>query len=317
MRAATFEYQATDGVKLHVYRWLPDDAPRAVLQVSHGLAEHAARYEALARFFTAEGYAVYANDHRGHGQNVKDPAELGFFKERDGWDTVVMDLRGLTQHVKHEHPGLPVFLLGHSMGSLLLQSYLFRFSHELDGALLSGTSGKVGLLATLGVGAVFVEKKRLGLRGRSKLLHDMTFGNYNKAFEPARTEMDWLSRDPAIVDAYVADPLCGFIATTSLWGDLLYGTQQNENPKNQARIRKDLPMFVFSGERCPVGQNLKSVRQLIGAYQRAGLTHVEHRFYEGARHEILNETNRQEVYGDVLRWLERTRAGIAEKKSAA
>src|SRR5690606_26460600 len=185
------------------------------------------------------------------------------------------------------------------------------------GALLSGTSGKVGLLATLGKGAVFIEQQRLGKKGRSKLLHQMTFGSYNRAFEPVRTEMDWLSRDPKVVDAYLADPRCGFIATTSRWGDLLYGTQQNEDPRNQARVRRDLPVYVFSGELDPVGQKLKSVRQLIGAYQRAGLIHVEHRFYEGARHEVLNETNKEEVYGDVLRWLERTREALLEKKSAA
>lgn len=317
MRSSTFRHQARDGAALHVYRWLPDDEPHTVLQISHGLAEHAARYEDVARFFTSAGYAVYANDHRGHGQSVSDEADLGFFKERDGWETAVEDLRELTHHVKTQHPGAPVFLLGHSMGSLLLQTYLYRFPHDLDGALLSGTSGKVGLLATLGKGAVFVEQKRLGKKGRSKLLHQMTFGSYNKAFEPTRTEMDWLSRDTRVVDAYLDDPRCGFIATTSLWGDLLYGTQQNEDPRNQARVRRDLPVYVFSGELDPVGQKLKSVRQLIGAYQRAGLTHVEHRFYEGARHEVLNETNKQEVYDDVLRWLERTRATLGEKKSAA
>lgn len=317
MRSSTFRHKARDGAELHVYRWLPDDEPHAVLQIAHGLAEHAGRYEDVARFFTSAGYAVYASDHRGHGQSVKDEADLGFFKERDGWETVVEDLRELTRHIKKEHPGLPVFLLGHSMGSLLLQTYLYRFPNELDGALMSGTSGKVGFLATLGKAAVFFEQRRLGKKGRSKLLHQMTFGSYNRAFEPARTEMDWLSRDPKVVDAYLADRRCGFIGTTSLWGDLLYGTQQNEDPRNQARVRRDLPLYVFSGEKDPVGQDLKSVRQLIGAYQRAGLTHVEHRFYDGARHELLNETNKQEVYEDVLRWLERTRAMLSEKKSAA
>lgn len=317
MRSSTFRHQARDGAELHVYRWLPDDEPHSVLQISHGLAEHAARYEDVARFFTDAGYAVYANDHRGHGQSAKDESELGFFKAHGGWEAAASDLRELTHHARGEHPGAPVFLLGHSMGSLLLQTYLFRYPNDLDGALLSGTSGKVGLLATLGKGAVFIEQQRLGKKGRSKLLHQMTFGSYNRAFEPVRTEMDWLSRDPKVVDAYLADPRCGFIATTSLWGDLLYGTQQNEDPRNQARVRRDLPVYVFSGELDPVGQKLKSVRQLIGAYQRAGLIHVEHRFYEGARHEVLNETNKEEVYGDVLRWLERTREALLEKKSAA
>lgn len=317
MRSSSFSYRAEDGAEIHVFRWLPDGEPRAVLQVAHGLAEHAARYEPFARFLTDAGYAVYANDHRGHGQTAKSEEDLGFFKAQGGWDAVVSDLHGITTHLKKEHPGLPLFLLGHSMGSMLVQTYLFRFPTAVDGALLSATSGRVGLLATVGKGAVFVEQMRLGLKGRSKVLHQMTFGNYNRAFAPARTEMDWLSRDPRIVDEYLADPRCGFIGTTSLWGDLLYGTQQNEDPRNQARVRRDLPLYIFSGEKCPVGQNLKSVRQLLSAYQRVGLTHVEHRFYEGARHEILNETNRQEVYEDVLRWLERARESLVAKRSAA
>lgn len=317
MQASTFTFQADDGAEIFVYRWLPETPAKAAVQLAHGLAEHAARYEPLAELLTAAGYAVYANDHRGHGKTARSEADLGYFCDERGWEKAVGDLAELTRVVRKEQPSVPVVLFGHSMGSLLTQNYLFRFPGDVDAAVLSGTSGKVGLLAAAGQVACLVEQRRVGKRGRSRLLHEMSFGNYNRRFKPARTSMDWLSRDPAVVDAYLADPRCGFVATTQMWRDLLRGIRLIEDPKNQARVPKDLPVYVFSGELDPVGQDTKSVRQLLGAYQRAGLTHVEHRFYEGGRHEMLNETNREEVIRDVISWLDRVVARAQGDRSAA
>jgi alpha-beta hydrolase superfamily lysophospholipase len=317
MQASPFSIRADDGVDLFVYRWLPEGAPKAVVQISHGLAEHAARYEPFAKALTEAGYAVYAGDHRGHGKTAARDEDLGYFADELGWEKAVADLERLSRRAREEHPGRPVVLFGHSMGSLLAQNYLFRFPDAVDAAVLSGTSGRVGLLAAVGQLASLVERRRVGPRGRSRLLHEMSFGQYNRRFKPLRTSMDWLSRDATVVDAYLADPQCGFVATTQLWSDLLRGIRLIEDPRNQAKVKKDLPIYIFSGELDPVGQDTKSVRQLLGAYGKAGLTHVEHRFYAGGRHEMLNEINRDDVIHDVIAWLDRVVARAQAERSAA
>lgn len=309
MQGSDFTLDTTDGVPVHVHRWLPDDDVRGVVQIAHGLAEHGARYGPVAEVLTAAGYAVYADDHRGHGRTAASDEDLGFFAEHRGWTKVLDDLRLLNEAVKAEHPGAPAFLLGHSMGSFLAQQFLFTFPGAIDGAVLSGSNGPAGVLADIGAVVARVERLRLGSRGRSKVLHTMSFGAYNKPFEPARTEFDWLSRDPDVVDAYIADPRCGFVATTQLWIDLLGGLRVIAQPEHVDRIPKDLPIHIFSGEVDPVG-GAKGVAALVDLYADAGLTRVSHRVYLDGRHEMMNEVNREEVLGDLVAWLDRTVAGL-------
>jgi alpha-beta hydrolase superfamily lysophospholipase len=305
MRSSDFTHQASDGKGLFVYRFLPDEGTKvlAVVHIAHGMAEHAARYARVAEALTAAGYAVYANDHRGHGKTASTD-ELGFFAKEDGFARVVADLAELVAHEKKEHAGLPLVLFGHSMGSYISQQFLIDHGGELAGAVLSGSAGKPNLLASAGRLVARAERLRAGARGTSKLLGDLSFGAFNKQFAPTRTAFDWLSRDAAEVDKYVADPLCGFDVTTTLWVDVLDALGSIADPEKQARIPKTLPIYVFSGSEDPVSEKTKSLEQLLAAYRLAGIRDVSHRFYPGARHETLNETNRDEVTRDLLAWLD-------------
>jgi alpha-beta hydrolase superfamily lysophospholipase len=300
----TFLFEADDGRKLFVYRWLPEDGARrrGVLHIVHGMAEHAGRYARAAEALTAAGWAVYAHDHRGHGKTARWESELGYFD--GGFRRTVRDLVELVALGKREQPGLPLVLFGHSMGSYMVQAFLAEHGDSVHAAVLSGTSGKPSVLASAGRGIALLERLRLGERGRSEILRQMSFGGFNKRFKPNRTASDWLSRDEAEVDKYIADPRCGFPCTASLWVEVLGAIAEFSRPEQQARIPKGLPIYVFAGTRDPVGEDAKSVEQLLGAYRAAGLTRVKHRLYEGGRHEMLNETNRDEVTRDLLAWLE-------------
>jgi alpha-beta hydrolase superfamily lysophospholipase len=309
MQSSSFDLAGADGTPLFVYRWLPADEPKAVVQIAHGLAEHAGRYERLAGALTAAGYAVYANDHRGHGRSARSPDDLGFFAAHDGWSRCLDDLWRLNRRIAADHPGLPIVLLGHSMGSFMAQQFIAQHGEVLAGAVLSGSAGKPAPIAAVGKLVARIERLRLGPRGRSGLIHAMAFGAFNKPFAPARTPFEWLSRDPAEVDKYVADPRCGFQASVQLWIDLLDALGPIADPAAQACIPKALPIYIFAGTRDPVsGKNNASLKQLLAAYSDAGLTRVMHRFYADGRHEMLNETNRDEVTRDLLAWLDGLKA---------
>ncbi len=304
MRADTFTFEADDGKALFVRRWLPEEGvtPVAVVHIAHGMAEHSARYARVAEALTQKGYAVYANDHRGHGKTAVE-GELGWIGP-DGFRRLVTDLHELTDDEKAKHKGLPLFLFGHSMGSFLTQAFMIAHGASLRGAILSASSGKPSLLATAGRLVARAERARKGARKPSTLLTKLSFDAFNKAFAPTRTAFDWLSRDPAEVDKYIADPLCGFPVSTQLWVDLLDGTADIARPERQAKVPSELPVLIFAGTRDPVGENTKSLDQLLGAYTRAGVRDVTHRYYEDGRHEMLNETNRDEVTQDLIAWLD-------------
>jgi len=300
MPGSEFELQTEDGKSLLARRWLPDGRPRAIVQIAHGLAEHSARYARLATALSAAGYGAYAEDHRGHGPKAA-PADLGHFADERGWGKVVGDLWTMNRLIAKEQPGVPIIFLGHSLGSFLGQDFVAEHSDALAGAVFSGSSGKPPSIATVGRLVARAERLRLGKRGKSQLLVKMWFGAYNKPFEPSRTAFDWLSRDAKEVDAYVADPYCGFPFTTQLAIDVLDALPGLLAPKRLARIRKDLPIYIFSGERDPVGANIKG---LIADLKGAGFARLTTRIYPDARHETLNELNRDEVTRDLIAWLD-------------
>lgn len=307
MLETTFTLPSDDGVALHVYRWSPDEgvAPRGVLQVSHGLAEHAGRYRRFAEAATARGLVVYADDHRGHGRTARTDAELGVFSTKGGWRKLMDDLGRVTERASAEHPGLPRVFLGHSMGSFTAQQVAFERGADFAGVILSASiSGRSNPLAPIGRVVARVERLRIGATAPSTLLDAMSFGNFNRAFKPARTAFDWLSRDPAEVDAYVADPRCGFKLSAQGWIDLLDALHRLADPKNQARVPKELPLLLIAGEDDPVVGGLKFFERLVAEYNRAGLTRFTWKVYPGARHELLNETNRDEITRDVLDWID-------------
>ncbi len=300
MPGSEFLFRAADGARLLGRRWPPDGPPRAIVQIAHGLAEHGGRYARVAAALNGAGYAAYVSDLRGHGPSCP-ASELGHFADKDGWAKCVDDLWTFNRLIAAERPGVPIVFLGHSMGSFLGWRFIAERSDALAGAAFSGSSGKPPPIAALGRLIARVERLRLGPRGRSALLNQMMFGDFNKSFRPARTAFDWLSRDPTEVDAYVADPLCGFPFTTQLAIDLLDALADLARPDSRAPIRNDLAIYVFSGEKDPVGANIQG---LIGALKAAGFSRLATRIYPGARHEVLNETNRDEVTRDLIAWLD-------------
>jgi alpha-beta hydrolase superfamily lysophospholipase len=306
MRSATYSHTADDGTNLHVYRWEPEDLSSAfgIVHVVHGMAEHGGRYARLAEALTGAGFRVYAHDHRGHGPAAR-PEDLGHFGDEQGWARVVGDLRRLLRREMDENPGKPLVVIGHSMGSFMVQQLMFEVPEWLSAVVLSASNGKPSPIASAGRLIARAERRRLGPRGKSPLIHALGFDAFNKAFKPNRTDHDWISRDEAEVDRYAADPLCGFQCSTSTWIEVLDALAEISRPSNQAKIRKDLPVYIVAGSEDPVSEKTKGLSQLLRAYARAGLTDVTHHFYAGARHEIFNETNRDEVIGELVAWLRR------------
>lgn len=299
---------ADDGKKLALRIWRPKAGPKAILHIAHGMAEHSGRYRAFAERLTDAGFAVFAGDHRGHGLTIEAPEEQGYFADQNGWRRVLDDLWLINRQAAGSYPGLPIFLFGHSMGSFMTQQFITEHGEALAGAVLCASNGKPGALAAIGLWLAKLERLRLGRRGHSKLLNKMSFGEFNKRFQPARTDFDWLSRDPAAVDAYIADPLCGFICTTGLWCDLLAALPGLTVPKRLTAVPKNLPVLVIAGRADPVSAGTRGLLSLLQAYDNVGLRQVKSIFYDGARHELLNETNADGVMQDILDWLGQAQA---------
>ncbi|MFN3410961.1 MAG: lysophospholipase [Exilispira sp.] len=305
MKSSNFEFKTSDGYSIFTYLWEPEEevTKKGIIQVIHGLAEHAKRYERFAKEATDNGFIVVADDHRGHGKTAKNDDELGFLGEKDGFNMMVEDEYLLTKIMKEKYPFLPYFMLGHSMGSFILQRFIEIYGKELNGAILSGSAGPNPILLYPGNLIARIAMLINGPRKKSKFLNSLSFGNYNAAFKPNRTEFDWLSRDEQEVDKYVADPLCGFVCSTSLYYFLTKGMIQMHKKHNLNLIPKSLPVIILSGSMDPVGA--KTVSDLYKIYLKLGLNDVEIKLYENARHEILNEINREEVTRDILNWIKR------------
>jgi alpha-beta hydrolase superfamily lysophospholipase len=304
MQSSTFTLASGDGTQLHVSRWLPDGPAKAIVQVAHGMGEHSERYARFAERLTAAGYAVYANDHRGHGGTARNPGDAGYFADDKGWDAVVSDLHLVSDHAREENPGLPLFLFGHSMGSFLSRAYASRFGADLDGLVLSGTAGDAGLLGRVGLALATVQARLRGRRHPSGLMDQLTFGQYGAAFKPNRTKFDWLSSDEAEVDLYVADERCGNVFSAGFFVDLLGGLAAINSDGLVSRVPKNLPIFIFSGELDPVGDKGKGPQRVADQYRRLGVREVTVKLWPQGRHEMLNETNRDEVMDSVVEWFD-------------
>jgi alpha-beta hydrolase superfamily lysophospholipase len=304
MQAIQFEVTTDDGLPLFVRGWLPAaETPKAIIQIAHGMAEHSARYQWLATQFTQAGFAVYANDHRGHGETaVAQKMPHGFFADSQGWQKVVDDLAAVNRHIQAQHVGVPVLLLAHSMGSHIGQSYLIRYGDTVSAAMLSGTRGSTGPIRYLGQLLALVESWRVGARGQSGLLDSMSYDAFNKSFRPARTRFDWLSRDQSQVDKYIADPWCGFSCSPRMWRDLLGGLGFNDQRRQQNKINKHLPIALITGARDTSNDAEAGVRKLEKRYLAVGIKRVDVRVYADGRHEMFNEINREEVASDTIAW---------------
>lgn len=298
-----FTIPSGSGVQLHCRLWLPEGQPKAVVQIVHGIAEHCGRYDAFACFLTGQGFAVVAEDHMGHGRTALESGGFGIF--RGGWQQAVDDVYSLFAEMRGDYPDLPYFLLGHSMGSFLARSFLICYPDAgLSGVILSGTGQQAEAMLTGGLLVCQAEAMRLGRDSVSPLIQQLIFGTYNQRFAPTRTDNDWICSDPAVVDAYEADPLCGFQASIGLASDMLTGIRFNQKMENLKKMDMHVPVLFFSGMEDPVGNMAKGVRQAAASFREAGVRNIRVRLYEGGRHEMLNERNKQQVYEDVLAWLE-------------
>lgn len=305
METYNFKFKNKDGEEVNTYKWEgKEGSVKAVIQIAHGMAETAIRYERFAKELVKAGYKVYANDHRGHGLTAKNIDDVGFISEADGFLDMIEDMHQLTNIIKEENKGLPIILLGHSMGSFLSQRYLELYPQALDGLILVGSNGDQGAIISLGIVLSKIEMLLRGKRARSNMMNKLSFGNFNKAFSPTRTEFDWLSRDEKEVDKYIENPYCGGIFTTSYFYYFLKGLKAIHKRENLERIPKDIPIYIFSGDMDPVGNYGKGVSKLISTYKELGVKNLHYKLYKDGRHEILNETNREEVMKDVIVWLD-------------
>jgi alpha-beta hydrolase superfamily lysophospholipase len=292
MSSTPFSFESADGLRIAGQRWDPDGSPVAAVQVTHGMGEHVLRYEELAQELTGAGFVVYGQDHRGHGGSALPGAEgdLG----PGGWPALVADIGLLNAKIRSSAflagktpygADLPVFLLAHSMGSFAAQQYLLDHSADVDGVILTGT-GSIDLLEPA-----------------LDLDQPLDLSLFNLAFQPARTDFDWLTRDEAIVDAYISDPMCGFGIDTASGKAMFAGARRLADPAEVAAMRPDLPLYIAAGEKDPVNGGLTLLTALTDRYRAAGLTDVTVQIYPDARHEILNETNRAEVVAALIAWL--------------
>ncbi len=298
-------FRSKDGVhNCHVSLWRPEGAPRAVVQIVHGVAEHMGRYDHFARYLADHGFAVCGEDHLGHGKTVDD-GKYGYFGRKDGWTLVTADVRRLRVLMGERFPGAPYFLLGHSMGSFLARTYLCAYPGTVDGCILSGTGQEKPALVAAGKAAARAVCALRGPETVSPLLNKLSLGAYNDQFKPTRTTADWICRDEAVVDAYLKDPFCTFLPTAGMFRDMMEGLQYISDEDTLSQMDPSTPVYLFSGDRDPVGANGEGVKRVYGFFKDHGTADLTMKLYPGGRHEMLNEIGKGEVYADVLAWLEK------------
>lgn len=299
-----FALDAKNGLTVFCREFRPREEPRGAVQIIHGIAEHKSRYDAFARFLGEAGWAVYTCDLPGHGPAEKLSGALGLFPEKDGWLKTAETQHALGREAKERNPGKPFFLLGHSMGSFLARTCLIRWPGEVTGCILSGTGHQAPALVKAGYAAASLTVKLRGREKPSETLRKLAFGSYNARIPDAASPNAWISRDGAVVEAYDADPLCGFNPSAGLLRDMMWGIRLIIDPREQKKMAPDTPILFISGEEDPVGEYGEGVRRALESFRQAGVKETELKLYPLDRHEVLNELDKETVWGDVLAWLE-------------
>lgn len=300
-----FYYPSSDGeTQIHAVTWTPTVKPVAVLQIVHGMVEFIERYDEFAEYLASNGIVVVGNDHLGHGQSVANEDRYGFFKLENGNEALLTDINALRLNTAENYPNLPYFILGHSMGSFLTRQYLARYGEGLAGAIIMGTGSQPTVMLNVGKWLSSLIASFKGWNYRSKFIDNLAFGAYNKRFEPSRTSRDWLTKDTDIVDSYIANPQCTFMFTVNGYYNLFYSIKDCQNKKNIDRIPKNLPVFFVAGKDDPVGNFGKGVVKACDGFKKAGISDVALKLYKDDRHEILNETDRETVFDDILKWIQ-------------
>lgn len=305
MNKTEFFYDSRDNAsRIHAVKWVPDTDPRGIFIIVHGMAEHIGRYEAFAEFMCNKGFVVAANEHLGHGGSVSQGPK-GYFCKRDAATVVVRDVHRLKKTIQEEYPGLPIFIFGHSMGSLITRNYMTRYGTGIDGAVICGTlQMNKGLIGAMGF-LCRVLMLFQGSKHPSVLMNQVGFGSYCKKIENPRTPFDWLTKDDAIVNKYIADPDCGFLFTLNGFLTLKELLARLHDKSLLEKIPKSLPVFFIYGSEDPCGEYGVAVRKVIEQYKQLGIKDVSDKCYEGDRHELLNELDKETVMGDIYDWIDR------------
>lgn len=303
MDAETFYLTASDNEQIAVHRWLPLVKPRGIILISHGMAEYAMRYDRFADAAIAQGFGVYAPDHRGHGETAGSLLKLGYLADKNGFERVMEDLHELTLNIQSTHSDTSVILLGHSFGSFISQMYIEKYGNLLSGCVLSGTRGPDPLVVFGGKIAANIIAFFCGKKKQSPFLTQLSFGTYNKRISNPGSPNSWLSRDTSEVEKYDASPWAGFTCTTGFFQDLMAGLSYIHMNESFSGIPQNLPIFIICGSEDPVGTYGKTVKKLADILTDKGISDLTLRIYEGSRHELLNETNKEEVIDDILDWI--------------
>lgn len=294
--------EGNGGKRIFLRVWDNITNAKGVVQIIHGMAEHSERYSDFAKYLNGQGYIVYADDHRGHGRTVEGEDKCGYLGE-DGFNDIVEDENIITEYIKKEYPEIPVYIFAHSFGSFIGQEYITRYSKNINGIILSGSAKQDGIdvrLATILAKlqrAIFDEKKE------AKLIDKMSFGSYNNKVEKPQNKFAWLTRDTKEVDKYIEDELCGFVSSINFYYNFFNGLNKLYDMEKLKRINKDLKILVISGDKDPVGKYGKSVEKLYKQYVDLGIKEASLKLYKDGRHELLNETNKEEIYSYIGKWI--------------
>ncbi len=297
-----FFITSKDNHQMPMYAWLPNQEPAAILFIVHGMAEYAERYSTIVGGLIKNNIAVFANDNRGHGKAVTDINTLGIV-ENNWFNNQVEDILLAINFLKEAYPKKKIFLLGHSMGSFLCQRFHQLYGSSIDGLILSASNGKQDPLMSAGIAIAFVQMHLFGKKYRSRLLNTLSFGKFNNAFKPNRTLFDWLSRDTEEVDKYVEDPLCGFVCSASFFYYFFKGLKDIFDKQHIQNIPPNVPVYLFAGDKDPVGLFGKGFMKLYDVWKANGVKDISYKLYDDGRHEMLNETNREEVIADLVNWI--------------
>lgn len=304
MTKKEFFYPSADGkTKIHAVEWRPEKEPVGVLQIAHGVTEYILRYEEFAEYLTDKGFIVVGNDHLGHGKSIAEGAKPMYFGPKGSWNWVVKDIKSLKDMAKEKYPDIPYYMLGFSLGSFVLRTFLIDYPGDLDGAILMGTGQMSPIAIKIAKLMANKEAKKAGEENSTPTIHQLTFGTYNKIFAPNRTEYDWLCANEQALDEYIADPQKGGDFSAGLFRELLDGMLYSSSEKRAWWMDKKLPILLISGDKDPVGDCGKGVRATEKVLRKAGVKDISVKMYSGLRHDILHEKEKDQVYADVYNWL--------------
>lgn len=309
-----FYYLSADGkTEIHALKWMPEGKPVAVLQIAHGVTEYIERYEELAEFFTKRGFIVTGNDHLGHGASIAPNGFPMYFGPAGSWDYVVEDIHACKEKIQNEYPEIPYCILGFSLGSFVVRTYLIRYPKMADVVVIVGTGQTPPIQIALAKFLADKEAEKYGEEQTSPLIKKLTFETYNKKFSPNRTEMDWLCSDNASLDRYIASPLRGKYMSAGLFRELLSGMAYTGKAEQVRKMNKHTPVLFVSGGDDPVGSCGKGVKRAYKSFLKAGLVDVNMKLYPGLRHDVLHEACREEIYNYIYQWLRSRINGVLSK----